>query len=121
MAKSTAKLPAPKGRSLELKDLYVAPRTPTEEVLANIWSDVLNLKQIGIHDNFFELGGHSLLAVRLRFEIQRTLEIDVSLAAIYRWPTVEGIVLNVLQQQLEALGAKEAERLFAETEGVLDV
>jgi amino acid adenylation domain-containing protein len=114
-------LPAPKGRSLELKDSYVAPRTPTEEVLANIWSDVLNLKQIGIHDNFFELGGHSLLAVRLRFEIQRTLEIDVSLAAIYRWPTVEGIVLNVLQQQLEALGAKEAERLFAETEGVLDV
>ena len=61
-----------------------------------------------------------MLAVRLRFEIRRTLEIDVSLAAIYRWPTVEGVALNVLQQQLEALGAKEAERLFAETEG-LDV
>jgi tRNA A-37 threonylcarbamoyl transferase component Bud32 len=58
--------------------------------------------------------------VRLRFEIRRTLEIDVSLAAIYRRPTVEGVALNVLQQQLEALGAKEAERLFAETEG-LDV
>ena len=58
--------------------------------------------------------------MRLRFEIRRTLEIDVSLAAIYRWPTVEGVALNVLQQQLEALGAKEAERLFAETEG-LDV
>ena len=62
-----------------------------------------------------------MLAVRLRFEIRRTLEIDVSLAATVWWPTVEGIVLNVLQQQLEALGAKEAEGLFAETDEVLDV
>ena len=89
-------------------------------MLASIWCEVLNLKQVGIHDNFFELGGHSLLAVQLRLQIQRTLEIEMPLAAIYRWPTIEGIALSVLQQELEALGAKEAEGLFAELEGVLD-
>ena len=96
------------------------PRTPTEEALASIWCEVLNLKQVGVHDNFFELGGHSLLAVQLRFKIQRTLNIEVPLAAIYQWPTIEGIALSVLQQEIEALGAKEAERLFAELKGVLD-
>ena len=113
-------LPAPERRSPELDGSYVAPRTPTEEVLASIWCEVLNLKQVGVHDNFFEFGGHSLLAVQLRFQIQRTLEIELPLAAIYRWPTIEGIALSVLQQQVEALGAKEAEGLFAELEGVLD-
>jgi acyl carrier protein len=113
-------LPPPEMRSPELEGFYVAPRTPTEEVLASIWCDVLNLKQVGIHDNFFELGGHSLLAIKLRFQIQRILKIKVSLAAIYKWPTIEGIALSVLQQELEALGAKKVERLFAELEGISD-
>ena len=73
-----------------------------------------------MHDDFFELGGHSLLAVQLRFQIQRTLNIELPLVAIYRWPTIEGIALTVLQQQVEALGAKEAEGLFAEMEGAPD-
>ena len=97
---------------------YVAPRTPTEEALASIWCELFNLKQVGIYDNFFELGGHSLLAVRLRFQIQRALNIELPLVAIYRWPTIEGIALTVLQRQIEALGAKEAEGLFAEMKGV---
>ena len=44
---------------------YVAPRTPTEETLAAIWSEVLEVDRIGVHDNFFELGGHSLLATQV--------------------------------------------------------
>ena len=113
-------LPPPEARSLELDDSYVAPRTPTEEALASIWCDVLNLKQVGVHDNFFELGGHSLLAVQLRFKIQRTLKIDVPLAVIYQSPTIDGIALSVLQQEIEALGAKEVEGLFAELKAIPD-
>jgi len=43
---------------------YVAPRTPDEEVLAQIWVDVLHVPRVGIHDNFFDLGGDSLALVR---------------------------------------------------------
>ena len=113
-------LPAPHDRSHELGASYVAPRTPTEEVLASIWREVLNLKQVGVHDNFFEMGGHSLLAVQLRFRIERTLEIEMPLVGIYLSPTIEGMAITVLQQKLEALDAREAQGLFAELEGVLD-
>jgi amino acid adenylation domain-containing protein len=44
---------------------YVAPRTPTEEMLAAIWADLLQLDRIGIHDNFFTSGGDSILAMRV--------------------------------------------------------
>lgn len=44
---------------------YVAPRTPTEEVLAGVWVQVLKLERVGVHDNFFDLGGTSLSAMRV--------------------------------------------------------
>jgi amino acid adenylation domain-containing protein len=113
-------LPAPHNRSPELDASYIAPRTSTEEALASIWREVLNVKRIGVHDNFFEMGGHSLLALQLRFQIERTLEIEMPLVAIYLSPTIEGMALTVLQQKLEALDAREVQGLFAELEGVLE-
>ncbi|MBD2776527.1 non-ribosomal peptide synthetase [Iningainema tapete] len=44
---------------------FVSPRTHTEEILANIWRDVLGLKQVGIHNNFFELGGDSIIGIQI--------------------------------------------------------
>jgi Phosphopantetheine attachment site len=81
---------------------------------------VLKLDRLGVHDNFFELGGYSLLAVQLRFQIKRVLDIDVSLADIYRWPTVEGIALSALQKELEVLGLKETDKLLAAMEDLPD-
>ena len=43
----------------------VAPSTPTEELLAELWADTLNLTKVGIHDNFFELGGDSILSIQI--------------------------------------------------------
>ncbi|MFO0108791.1 MAG: non-ribosomal peptide synthetase, partial [bacterium] len=54
-------LPAP-DLHREFKHKYVAPRTPVEEMLAQIWAQVLKVEQVGIEDNFFTFGGHSLLA-----------------------------------------------------------
>lgn len=53
-------LPAPDSTRPELEATYTAPRTPLEEQLTRIWSEVLNIAQIGIHDNFFDLGGASI-------------------------------------------------------------
>ena len=58
---------------------FVAPRTPTEDILANIWAEVLELDAVGIHDNFFELGGHSLLATRVVSRIRNALSCNLSL------------------------------------------
>jgi len=58
-------LPAPQGTRPELEGAYVAPRTPVEEVLAGIWTEVLGLEQVGVHDNFFELGGDSILSIQI--------------------------------------------------------
>ncbi len=58
-------LPAPDANRLELEENFVAPRTAVEEVLANIWAQVLRLDHVGIHDNFFELGGDSILSIQI--------------------------------------------------------
>jgi amino acid adenylation domain-containing protein len=45
--------------------VYIAPRNPTEQILAGIWQDVLNIKQVGIDDNFFDLGGASIQSIQV--------------------------------------------------------
>jgi aspartate racemase len=90
-------LPAPEGRP-ELEEGYVAPRTPTEEVLSRIWAQVLGLDRVGVHDNFFDLGGHSLLAVRLFSQIEKSFDRHLPLAAIFQGPTVAQLA-SLLQDE----------------------
>lgn len=82
-------LPAPEQSRPEIGASYVAPRTPVEEVLANIWAEVLNVERVGIYDNFFDLGGHSLLAVRVVQSIEKRIGRSVRVADIFQAPTVE--------------------------------
>jgi amino acid adenylation domain-containing protein/non-ribosomal peptide synthase protein (TIGR01720 family) len=58
-------LPPPDFARPELEQAYVAPRTPLESELAQAWSEVLRVQQVGIHDNFFELGGDSIISIQL--------------------------------------------------------
>jgi non-ribosomal peptide synthase protein (TIGR01720 family) len=60
-----AALPAPDGDRPQLGNEYVAPRTPAERAMAEIWSETLQVERVGVHDNFFELGGDSILAIQL--------------------------------------------------------
>jgi amino acid adenylation domain-containing protein len=70
---------------------FVAPRTAVEEVLAEIWAELLGIARIGVHDNFFERGGHSLLAVLLMARIEKRLGKTLPLAALFSAPTLEAL------------------------------
>jgi len=80
-------LPAPDYSQVQTAP-YVAPRTPTEEALVNLWQQVLKLDTISIHDDFFELGGHSLLATQLIARVRQTLDVEPPLMTLFANPTI---------------------------------
>ncbi|MHC5076777.1 MAG: non-ribosomal peptide synthetase [Planctomycetota bacterium] len=58
-------LPPPSSERPQIGTPFVEPQSPVEMELAEIWSDVLGLDEVGINDSFFDLGGHSLLAIQV--------------------------------------------------------
>jgi amino acid adenylation domain-containing protein len=81
-------LPVPTQDRPELNQNYIAPQTPTQELLAEIWSEVLGIQRIGIDDNFFHLGGHSLKAIQLIGRIHQTFELDITVRHLFSYPTI---------------------------------
>ncbi|HEY6802288.1 MAG TPA: amino acid adenylation domain-containing protein [Pyrinomonadaceae bacterium] len=83
----------------------MAPRTPVEEVLAGLWSQILGVERVGIHDNFFELGGHSLLATTFVSRLREVFQVELPLRRLFETPTIAGIAeaLQSLKQDLDPL------------------
>ncbi|MEO5648085.1 MAG: condensation domain-containing protein, partial [Chitinophagaceae bacterium] len=71
---------------------FEAPRNAQEQTLAEIWQDVLEVEEVGIHDDFFELGGHSLLAIRLISAVRKQLKVEMPISDIFDYPTIAGLV-----------------------------
>ena len=74
---------------------YIAPRTPTEEIIANIWVQVLDIKNVGINDNFFEVGGHSLLGTQIISRIRDSLNIEIPLKLFFDFPTIAKLAEHI--------------------------
>ncbi|NER22034.1 MAG: amino acid adenylation domain-containing protein, partial [Symploca sp. SIO1C2] len=93
-------LPAP-DLHRELTETYVAPRTPVEEILVQIWGQILNVEQVGINDDFFELGGHSLLATQLVSRIRNSFQVELPLRELFKAATVAQLAdcIEQLKQQ----------------------
>jgi acyl carrier protein len=62
-----------------------------EQILAQVWLEVLGVEHIGVTDNFFELGGHSLLGMKLVARISDRLSMPLSIVALFQHPTVRSL------------------------------
>ena len=97
-------LPKPKATDLQGSALHVSPTTLLEKQLADIWTDLLNLDQVGVYDNFFELGGHSLLAAQVIGRIQQRFQVHLPLSLMFEAPTIHAIAsqFSTAQAQIPA-------------------
>jgi amino acid adenylation domain-containing protein len=86
-------LPAPV--TSEIETGAVAPRTPTEELLANVWAEILRVRSVGVHDNFFDLGGHSLLATQVVSRIRETFKVELPVRALFEKPTIVELAQSI--------------------------
>jgi amino acid adenylation domain-containing protein len=111
-----AALPDPRLTRSDVASAYVAPRTPLEAGLAEIWSAALNIARVGIHDNFFDLGGSSLPAIQVIYEVNQRYRIDVPIKRLFECPTIAAmgrVIEELLIARLDELTDEEALRLFA--------
>lgn len=80
-------LPAPEGDRTD--ERVEAPSTPTQDLVAGIWSEILGMERIGRHDQFFDLGGHSLLATQVISRVRAAFQVELPLRILFDFPTVE--------------------------------
>ncbi|ROM69630.1 non-ribosomal peptide synthetase [Pseudomonas brassicacearum] len=96
-------LPQPEADALG--DHYVAARSDSEQQLAAIWANVLNLPRVGITDDFFELGGHSLLATQVVSRIRKKMNVDLALRTLFEAPTIEQLLPRMNRNPTSGLPA----------------
>jgi amino acid adenylation domain-containing protein len=95
-------LPAPGWGGRE--EGYEAPRTPTEELLAGIWAEVLRQERVGRQDNFFALRGHSLLATHVVSRLRSLFEVELPMRSVFESPTVAELAQAVERARAEGAG-----------------
>jgi len=99
---------------LDRSESYVAPRTPIEEILANIWAKVLQTKQVGIYDNFFDLGGHSLLATQVITQMHQAFGVDLPLRSLFEAATLGDLAMLIVQEQVKQVDSDALAKMIAE-------
>ena len=114
-------LPVPDGARPELDKAFIAPATPLEQMIAAIWTEVLDVEEVGIHDNFFELGGHSLIAMMLVSRIREKLQIDLPLRTIFTLPTVADLAVALAQIVAEQQVSQDVDQLLEELEQMAEL
>jgi len=98
-------LPPPGREQMAPESAYAAPGTPFEEIVAEIWGEVLRLEKVSVHDNFFLLGGHSLLVTQVVSRVRDRFEIELPLRCFFESPTVAQMASRVERALIEEIRA----------------
>jgi acyl carrier protein len=86
---------------------FVAPRTPREKIVKEIWSEVLGMEQIGIDDNFFELGGNSVMVTQVLSRIEAKFSVQLPIRSFFESQTVESLAIAILENQTAKIDEQE--------------
>lgn len=115
-------LPDTKKERPVLNEAYIAPSTPLEEQLAEIWSEILEIDQIGVKDNFFELGGHSLLAAQMLTQAEEVINVALPIFYLLKDPTITGLIegMNIVQNSGFAFPIRQQAEIDWQAETILD-
>jgi amino acid adenylation domain-containing protein len=101
-------LPAPDGQRPGGTAAFVAPRGDVEELIAQVWREVLQIDEVGANDNFFDLGGHSLRATRVAARLRIGFRIDLPLRKIFELPTIAELARCVADLRRGETGPTDA-------------
>ena len=96
------RLPAPQKTIRELGSESVPARNRTEQILSDLWSDLLHVDKPGIRENFFDLGGHSLLLVQLHAQLKREFDANIAVVDLFRYATIESLASHLDRKSTEA-------------------
>jgi len=88
-------LPEPEAARPGLAASYVAPRNEVEAAIAEIWREVLQLEQVGVHEKFFHLGGHSLLLVRVHARLRERFGQELSMMDLFKYPDISSLAQHL--------------------------
>ncbi|HEX6184602.1 MAG TPA: phosphopantetheine-binding protein, partial [Pyrinomonadaceae bacterium] len=108
-------------RAEQRSGVYVAPRTPLEEKVAEVWARLLGHERVGVEDHFFDLGGHSLLATQIAHGLREAFQVDVPLAWFFdSAPTVAGLAAFIEARQIQSAEDTELAAALAEIDALSD-
>jgi acyl-coenzyme A synthetase/AMP-(fatty) acid ligase/acyl carrier protein len=82
---------------------YEPPGTPVEEILADVWREVLRVERVGIHDNFFDLGGDSIASMRVMSRVRQAFEVPMPVGVIFAAPTVAQLAERVESSAIDQI------------------
>ncbi len=95
---------------------YVAPRTPVEEILAEIWTEVLQVERVGVEDRFFELGGHSLLLIQVGSHVREIFGVELPLRVMFEASTIAALAGVLTTDPRYAAAAERAAALMQQVQ-----
>ncbi|HEU4962630.1 MAG TPA: amino acid adenylation domain-containing protein [Bacilli bacterium] len=94
---------------------YVAPRTALEQELADIWQEVLDIRQIGVHDHFFEHGAHSLKIAQFLLRVQERYADHITRTEVFQHPTIAELASLLERAQVQGAPQSQTDKAMLST------